>query len=104
VIGAVVALMFRMSLRLIGLIMAFGAGVLISAVAFDLVQEAADKASRSGWPVAGLFAGCAVFFGGDALIDRMGGSARNDADGGQKEGSRSRSCSAACSTRSRNRW
>ena len=40
VIGAVVALLFRISLRAIGLIMGFGAGVLISAVAFDLVEEA----------------------------------------------------------------
>src|SRR5512132_4068592 len=49
VIGAVVALRLRISLRSIGLIMGFGAGVLISAVAFDLVEEAADKAARSGW-------------------------------------------------------
>ena len=40
VLGAVVALVFRIPLRLIGLIMGFGAGVLISAVAFDLVEEA----------------------------------------------------------------
>ena len=73
VIGAVVALLFRISLRAIGLIMAFGAGVLISAVAFDLVEEAVDKSSGHGWVVAGLFAGCVVFFGGDWLIDRLGG-------------------------------
>ena len=42
VIGAVVALRFRIGLRAIGLIMGFGAGVLISAVAFDLVEEAVD--------------------------------------------------------------
>ena len=47
-IGAVVALAVHISLRAIGLIMAFGAGVLISAVAFDLVEEAADKATGSG--------------------------------------------------------
>ena len=49
VIGAVFAIRFRISLRLIGLIMAFGAGVLISAVAFDLVEEAAEKSSGNGW-------------------------------------------------------
>ena len=59
VIGAVVALPFRIDLRVIGLIMAFGAGVLISAVAFDLVEEAVAKSSGHGWVVAGLFAGCA---------------------------------------------
>ena len=49
VIGAVLALVFRISLRMIGLIMAFGAGVLISAVSFDLVEEASQKSSGSGW-------------------------------------------------------
>ena len=48
VIGALVALRFRIGLRVIGLIMAFGAGVLISAVAFDLVEEAVEKSSGDG--------------------------------------------------------
>jgi ZIP family zinc transporter len=87
VIGAILALLVRMSLRVIGLIMGFGAGVLISAVAFDLVEEAVGKSSRHGWVVAGMFAGCGVFFGGDWLIDRMGGADRKDADGGQESGS-----------------
>ena len=87
VIGALFALRFKISLRVIGLIMAFGAGVLISAVAFDLVAEAAEKSSGRGWVIAGLFAGCGVFFGGDWLIDRLGGSDRKDADGGQESGS-----------------
>jgi ZIP family zinc transporter len=87
VIGAIVALVLRISLRAIGLIMAFGAGVLISAVAFDLVQEAADKSTGHGWAVGGLFAGCLVFFGGDRLIDRLGGSDRKDATGDQESGS-----------------
>ena len=39
VLGAVLALSFRFPPRLLGLIMGFGAGVLISAVAFDLVEE-----------------------------------------------------------------
>ena len=87
VIGAVVALLFRISLRAIGLIMVFGAVVLISAVAFDLVEEAVAKSSGHGWVVAGVFAGCGVFFGGDWLIDRLGGGDRKDADGGQSSGS-----------------
>jgi ZIP family zinc transporter len=39
VIGAVIALRIRIPLRVIGLIVGFGAGVLISAVAFDLVDR-----------------------------------------------------------------
>ena len=38
VIGALIALRFQLSPRVIALIMAFGGGVLISAVAFDLVE------------------------------------------------------------------
>jgi ZIP family zinc transporter len=87
VIGALIALLLRPGLRMIGLIMGFGAGVLISAVAFDLVEEAAGKSSGHGWAIGGLFAGCAVFFGGDSLIDRLGGSDRKDAAGGQESGS-----------------
>jgi ZIP family zinc transporter len=87
VLGAIFAVRFRIGLRAIGLIMAFGSGVLISAVAFDLVEEAANTQSAS-WPVLiGIFAGCGTFFGGDWLIDRFGGADRKDADGGQESGS-----------------
>src|SRR5687767_9389046 len=81
VIGSVIALLFRIPLRVIGLIMGFGAGVLISAVAFDLVDEAAEKSIGQGWTALGLFAGCLVFFIGDRLIDRLGGGDRKDATG-----------------------
>jgi ZIP family zinc transporter len=87
VIGAVVALLFRIKLPAIGLIMGFGAGVLISAVAFDLIQEAADMTSGNAAVIAGVFAGCGVFFGGDLLIDRLGGGDRKDATGDQASGS-----------------
>jgi zinc transporter, ZIP family len=87
VIGALIALRFRIGLRAIGLIMGFGSGVLISALSFDLVQEAVDKSSGHGWVVGGFFAGCLVFFGGDRLIDQLGGGDRKDADGDQESGS-----------------
>jgi ZIP family zinc transporter len=86
VIGAIVAFLVRPSLRVIGLIMGFGAGVLISAVAFDLVEEAAGMASGHGWVIAGIFAGCLVFFVGDRLIDRLGGGGRKKAKGAQESG------------------
>jgi zinc transporter, ZIP family len=87
VIGALIAVLFQISLRAIGLIMAFGAGVLISAVAFDLVEEAADKSTGHGALIAGLFCGCLVFAGGDWLIGRYGGSTRKAAAGDQEGGS-----------------
>jgi ZIP family zinc transporter len=87
VIGALVALRVRIPLRATGLIMGFGAGVLISAVSFDLVEEAAAMSSGQGAIAFGLFTGCAVFFGGDWVIDRLGGSERKRAAGGQESGS-----------------
>ncbi|RPI09818.1 MAG: ZIP family zinc transporter [Actinobacteria bacterium] len=86
VIGAVIALRIRIPLRVIGLIMGFGAGVLISAVAFDLVDEAAAKSTGNGALIAGLFAGCLVYFGGDRLVDRLGGGDRKDPTGAEEKG------------------
>ncbi|MGY4768197.1 ZIP family metal transporter [Kribbella sp. CWNU-51] len=87
VIGSLIAIWLNLSLRVIGLIMGFGAGVLISAVAFDLIEEAASKTSGHGAVALGLFVGCGVFYGGDLLIARLGGGDRKDATGDQKDGS-----------------
>jgi ZIP family zinc transporter len=87
VIGAVFALAFRIRTNAIGLIMGFGAGVLISAVAFDLVEEAVGMTTDDWTVIAGLLVGCGVFFGGDWLIDRAGGADRKDSGGAQQEGS-----------------
>jgi zinc transporter, ZIP family len=103
VLGAVVALRFRISLRAIGLIMGFGSGVLISAVAFDLVEEAADMASGHGAVIAGIFAGCGVFFGGDWLIDRSGRATVRTPRAPRRVVPRSPSCSGPCSTGSPSR-
>jgi zinc transporter, ZIP family len=85
--GGAVALRRQVSERTLGLVMAFGSGVLISAVAFELVQEAFDKAGGKGSVGLGLFTGSLVFFTGDALIDRMGGSDRKHSGGQQASGS-----------------
>jgi zinc transporter, ZIP family len=87
VLGGIVALRLPISRRLLGLIMAFGAGVLISAVAFELVQEGFETSAGEGGVALGLFAGAAVFFIGDTLIGRLGGSERKSADGHQAGGS-----------------
>ena len=87
VVGAVVALVVDIHRRLLGLIMAFGAGVLISAVAFDLVEEAADTAHGDRIVALGMAAGALTFFIGDAVIDRMGGNDRKRSEGQQAGGS-----------------
>jgi ZIP family zinc transporter len=66
--------------------MGFGAGVLIAAVAFDLIEEAVGMASGHGAALVGIFAGCGVFFAGDWWIDRAGGEHRKSARGGQEDG------------------
>jgi ZIP family zinc transporter len=86
VVGAVIALVFHISLRTIGLILGFGSGVLISAIAFDLVEEAVNTESGHGAGIAGIFAGCAVFSIGNWWIDRSGGGDRKDARGAQQDG------------------
>jgi ZIP family zinc transporter len=74
----------RLSKRTVGLIMGFGAGALISALAYELVPESVIQ----GWEAPVLFAaGAAVFFVGDWLIDRSGGLHRKTIAGKQHEGS-----------------
>ena len=71
VIGAAFALVVPIHRHVLGLAMALGSGVLISAVAFDLVEEAVDTAHGVGGVAVGLAAGALTFFVGDAIIDRM---------------------------------
>lgn len=75
IIGAVLGLVFKVTHRTIGLVMGFGAGVLISAAAFELTMEAYEAAGGPA-AAAGLIAGSATFFAGDWLIDRAGGHRR----------------------------
>jgi ZIP family zinc transporter len=86
VIGGIVAIAAPLRPRILGLVMAFGAGVLISAVAYELVGEAFATADF-GAVALGLFAGAAVFFLGDAGIDRFGGGERKHSGGAQASGS-----------------
>ncbi|HUC90123.1 MAG TPA: ZIP family zinc transporter [Patescibacteria group bacterium] len=72
-LGDISATYLKIPKRVLGLIIAFGVGVLISAVSFELVENAFLSTNR-GWSVAGgLLAGALVFFVGDVVIERMGG-------------------------------
>lgn len=71
VIGAAVAWFVRVPQRVVATVMAFGAGVLISALSFDLV----DEAERTGGlvPTAGGFvAGAVVYVAANVLLARRG--------------------------------
>jgi ZIP family zinc transporter len=73
-----------LSNRTTGMIMGFGAGALISAIAYELVPE--SMIGGRGMAVAfGL--GALAFFGGDWVIDRQGGAERKNIPGDKSGGS-----------------
>ncbi len=86
VIGGLIALRVPISKLALGLIMAFGAGVLISAVAYELVLESFETSAGSGGVALGLLAGALTFFAGDAAIDHFGGQNRKASSGEQASG------------------
>jgi ZIP family zinc transporter len=82
-VGALLGIYLRASNRVVGIVMGFGAGVLISALAFELTHEAYEKSGGLA-VVLGLVAGSVVFFVGDWLIDRRGGHRRKSPNGPQE--------------------
>ena len=86
IVAAEVAFAFRLSSKLIGLIMAFGVGALISSISFELVLPSLETATTAQVSF-GLLLGALTFFVGDMLIDRLGGSRRKNPDGPEQESS-----------------
>jgi ZIP family zinc transporter len=84
-IGSVLTFGLKPGRKLIGLIMAFGAGTLISAIAYDLVEDAADSGRALALTV-GLALGAITFFIGDWWVDRAGGAHRKRSGGEQAQG------------------
>ena len=80
VVGGLLASWVTLGKRTLGIIMGFGAGVLLSAVAYELVYEAVHIAKLSGFPALGFFAGAFTFFFADMLIGRMGSKNGGTAD------------------------
>jgi ZIP family zinc transporter len=85
-LGGLLALRLPVNRRVLGLVMAFGAGVLISAVSFELVNEAFERSSWHGGVALGLFVGSLTFFAGDWVIDHLGGQHRKHSGGKQATG------------------
>jgi ZIP family zinc transporter len=69
VIGALLGLARPWSQRLIGLVLAFGAGALISAVSFDLAEEGARIGDR-GFMGLGLAIGALTYFALNRVVGR----------------------------------
>ncbi|MGI8929550.1 MAG: ZIP family metal transporter [Candidatus Limnocylindrales bacterium] len=70
VLGAILSFTGWIRARPLRLVTAFGAGVLISAVAYDLVEEAVLKSAAGVSVAAGFVLGSLVFYGGSALVER----------------------------------
>jgi zinc transporter, ZIP family len=81
VIGALLGLARQWPDRLIGLVLAFGAGALISAVSFDLAEEGA-QIGDPGFVAAGLAIGAITYFIGDRLLGRRSTRRGDAADPG----------------------
>ena len=77
-LGCAVTLWTRPSTRVVGLTMGFGAGALISATSYELVDEAI---SSGGAVVLGMTVGALTFFVADLVIDRSGGEDRKRVEG-----------------------
>jgi ZIP family zinc transporter len=75
VAGALIGLFGRVPRRWVALVMAFGAGALISALAFDLTEEAFARGG-TGAVAAGLASGALVFYVGEQFLHRRGGARR----------------------------
>jgi ZIP family zinc transporter len=71
VLGALIAWLTRVPTGVIAAVMAFGSGVLISAVAFDLMEEAADTGGL-GPTAVGFVGGALAYLGANALLARRG--------------------------------
>jgi zinc transporter, ZIP family len=80
VVGGALATRLNLSNRMLGIIMAFGAGTLISAISYELIYEAVKLGKGTGFPVFGLFAGSMTFFFSDRLIGKLGAKGRMEID------------------------
>jgi ZIP family zinc transporter len=71
VLGAVIAFVVPLPGRGLGLVMAFGAGVLMSAVAYELVADALGDQPWLPLFVVAFAGGAVVFYAGSLLLDHM---------------------------------
>jgi ZIP family zinc transporter len=71
VIGALVAWLIEVPQRIVASVMAFGAGVLISALAFDLVDEAETKGGLTA-TVLGFLVGAVAYLLANVVLARRG--------------------------------
>jgi zinc transporter, ZIP family len=109
-LGALVAWFVRVPQGVVAAVMAFGAGVLISAVAFDLMAEAADTGGL--FPAAvGFLGGALAYVAANAALARRGAQHRKRSEdcspprtSSRAAGWRSRSVRCSTASRSPSSW
>ncbi|MDB5196913.1 MAG: Zinc transporter, family [Flaviaesturariibacter sp.] len=74
-IGAAIGYWVKVPRKIIALIMAFGSGVLISALAFDLMEEAYERGGFDSTAI-GFVAGAAIYSFANYLLARQGAKHR----------------------------
>ncbi|TDU24392.1 ZIP family zinc transporter [Panacagrimonas perspica] len=74
-LGAGIGYFARIPQRVIAAVMAFGSGVLISALSFELMDKAFERGGFDSTAI-GFLAGAALFTGGNALLARRGAKHR----------------------------
>jgi len=85
-VGAWWAYRFDPGRTLIAVVMAIGSGLLIGAVAYELIEEALETQTTGRVGMFVLLGAC-TFAVGDWLVSRGGGADRKDSDGKQASGS-----------------
>ncbi len=70
VLGVAIALFARPSRRLVAGVLAFGGGVLVSALTFDLMEEALEKGTTL-FVIGGFLVGAVVYVVVAIILDRM---------------------------------
>jgi zinc transporter, ZIP family len=86
VIGALIAWFVRVPPKVVASVMAFGSGVLISAVAFDLMEEAVQTGGLTATAI-GFLGGAAVYLAANIVLARRG--ARHRKRSGEQQPSES---------------
>jgi zinc transporter, ZIP family len=80
VVGALLAVVRSWSDRTVGIVLAFGAGALIAAVAFELAEAGLDLGGPIGMGI-GLAIGAVAYFAADRAVERRSGRRGGGATG-----------------------
>jgi ZIP family zinc transporter len=98
VAGAVAAAVFTLPGRVAAMLTAFGGGVLLAAIAFELMPEA-DREAGVGLTIAGVLAGTLVYVAADAWLSRDPGMDRMRRSGHAAAAGRAMTMNSADATR-----